>query len=190
MSDIISIFKDYINKYLNTEYSIEILLGSIENSDIFRYKYSLKEYNKILQYFKKNYKYSHVKNFHYKIYTNKNKKLYINLMNPDSYTLLKQTLVKNNQIKTHPFDLKYKTYLKKNIQQSFESNFEYDNEIIRKTISFNIYNLLYINFSEVKSVDDNKYYSIKIIIPAKFHKTKEKLIQEYDKLIKFIKKIN
>ena len=58
MTDVITIFKDYINQYLNSEYSIEILLGSIENSDIFRYKLSNKQYNKFLHNFKKNYKYS------------------------------------------------------------------------------------------------------------------------------------
>ena len=179
---------DELAKY-NYKY-IKIMAGNKNSANIFNSKIDKKKFIKLLTFFKKEYKDKEFNHLISKNYYKNNVRLQVNEKYQQrcfQMSLLDWDVLSTN-IKT---DYLIKFGERKMISiENFPTISKYDNEVMRESISFNIKNKFYLNFThdenDNKDKDNNNHtYNISLFITKKNGKTKYilQLIEQYLQLI-------
>tara|TARA_B100000035_G_C20910572_1_gene513774 strand:- start:116 stop:745 length:630 start_codon:yes stop_codon:yes gene_type:complete len=168
MDDLIGELKKYLSTYSKhiDNYNLEISIGNSLGKYIFDTNVSNKYWKNIKQKIETSHDYSRRKEFSYRIYSDFNKKLYV-----DSSGKLKcmETDVKNQSLcynNTKGFDFKISLLEKKAINTAtFPPKYKYHNLVDRNTVSYNFNNQFYINMSQVVPVEKGQVlYTITLLI--------------------------
>jgi len=168
MDSLIGELKKYMSTYSKhiDDYNLEISVGNSLGKYIFDTDVSNKYWKSIKNSIIESGEFSRCKEFSYRIYSDFNKKLYV-----DTSNKLKcmETDVKNQSLcynNNKGFDFKISLLEKKPVNTaSFPPKYKYHNLVDRNTISYNFNNQFYINLSQVVPVEEGKtIYTITILI--------------------------
>ena len=186
-----NVIKNNLDELAKHNYKyIEIIAGNKQSKNIFNSKIDKKKFIKLLTFFKKEYKDKEFNHLISKNYYKNNVRLQVNEKYQQrcfQMSLLDWDVLSTN-IKT---DYLIKFGERKMISiENFPTISKYDNEVMRESISFNIKNKFYLNFThdenDNKDKDNNNHtYNISLFITKKNGKTKYilQLIEQYLQLI-------